>query len=60
MRLTAGMILKSLLDARLPGNIALSASGRVDLTYGQFAAVVEDSFAALRTRGLARNDKLEG
>ena len=58
MRLSAGMILKSLLDARLPGSIALSASGRDNLTYGQFATLVEDVFAALRTRGLARNDKL--
>jgi len=52
------MILKSLLDARLPGDISLSASGRDDLTYGQFTVLVEDCFAALRTRGLARNDKL--
>jgi acyl-CoA synthetase (AMP-forming)/AMP-acid ligase II len=58
MRLSAGMILKSLLDARLPGDVALSASGRDNLTYGLFAALVEDTFAALRTRGLARNDKL--
>ena len=52
------MILKSLLDARLPGDVALSATGRGDLTYGRFATLVEDVFAALRTRGLARNDKL--
>ena len=58
MRLSAGMILKSLLDARLPGDVALSASGRDNLTYGQFSALVVDMFAALRTRGLARNDKL--
>ena len=52
------MILKNLLDARLSGDVALSASGRDELTYGQFFALVEDTFAALRTRGLALNDKL--
>lgn len=58
MGMTAGMILKSLLDAREPGRTALSASGQADLTYGLFAALCETTAAALRARGLARNDKL--
>lgn len=52
------MILKNLLEARVADDIALLASGREDLTYGAFSALVEDVFAALRRRGLARNDKL--
>ena len=39
------MILKQLLDARLPGNVALAASGRDDLTYGRFSTLVEDTVA---------------
>ncbi len=58
MRMTAGMILKSLLDARPAGSTAISASGRDDLTYGLFASLCEETAAALRARGLARNDKL--
>lgn len=52
------MILKNLLEARVADDIALLASGREDLTYGAFSALVEDVFAALRRRGLERNDKL--
>ena len=37
---------------------AISASGRADLTYGLFASLCEETAAALRARGLARNDKL--
>jgi oxalate---CoA ligase len=58
MRMTARMILKSLLDARNPGATAISASGRADLTYGMFATLCDETAAALRARGLARNDKL--
>lgn len=52
------MILKSLLDARASGMIAVSAPGRADLTYGLFASLCDETTAALRSRGLARNDKL--
>jgi acyl-CoA synthetase (AMP-forming)/AMP-acid ligase II len=52
------MILKSLLDAGDPGAVAISASGRSDLTYGMFASLCDDTLAALRRRGLARNDRL--
>ena len=52
------MILRSLLERRDTGTTAISATGRADLTYGQFSALAEDAFAALRSRGLARNDKL--
>ena len=58
MRMTAGMILKSLIDARPPGATAISGPARQDLTYGLFASLVEETAAALRARGLARNDKL--
>ena len=52
------MILKSLIDAREPGQVAISASGRAGLTYGLFASLCDETAAALRARGLARNDKL--
>ena len=52
------MILKSLLDARPAGHIAISASGRDDLTYGLFSSLAQETLLALRVRGLARNDKL--
>jgi len=52
------MILKSLLDSAPRDAVAVSASGRADLTYGLFASLVDDVAAALRARGLARNDKL--
>ncbi len=52
------MILKSLLELRDTGKTAISASGRADLTYGLFASLCEETAAALRSRGLARNDKL--
>ena len=52
------MILKSLLEPRDADAPAISAPGRADLTYGLFAALCEDTAAALRARGLARNDKL--
>ena len=52
------MILKSLLDPRVPGKTAIAASGRDDLTYGLFAALIEETAAALRQRGFARNDKI--
>jgi len=58
MGMTAGMILKSLLEVREPGRTAISASGRAELTYGLFASLCEETAAALRVRGLARNDKL--
>jgi acyl-CoA synthetase (AMP-forming)/AMP-acid ligase II len=58
MRMTSGMILKSLLEPRDPGSAAISASGRADLTYGLFAALCEETAVALRVRGLQRNDKL--
>ena len=52
------MILKSLLDPRVLGKTAIAASGRDDLTYGLFAALIEETAAALRQRGFARNDKI--
>ena len=52
------MILKNLLEPREAGKTAISASGRADLTYGLFASLCEETAAALRSRGLARNDKL--
>ena len=52
------MILKSLLEPKDPGATALSASGRANLTYGMFASLCGETAAALRARGLARNDKL--
>jgi acyl-CoA synthetase (AMP-forming)/AMP-acid ligase II len=52
------MILKSLLEPRDPNAAAISAPGRADLTYGLFAELCDDTAAALRARGLARNDKL--
>ncbi|MCA3572332.1 MAG: AMP-binding protein [Aestuariivirga sp.] len=52
------MILTSLLALPDPGKTAISASGRADLSYGLFASLCEDTAAALRARGLARNDKL--
>ncbi|MCA3556059.1 acyl--CoA ligase [Aestuariivirga sp.] len=52
------MILKGLLDARPPGDTALLASGREPHGYGRFSALAEDTCAALRRRGLIRNDKL--
>jgi acyl-CoA synthetase (AMP-forming)/AMP-acid ligase II len=58
MRMTARMILKSLLESQDPGATAISASGRADLTYGMFASLCEETAAALRARRLARNDKL--
>jgi acyl-CoA synthetase (AMP-forming)/AMP-acid ligase II len=58
MRMTAGMILKSLLEPAAPGSAAISASGRADLGYGLFASLCEETAAALRSFGLARNDKL--
>jgi acyl-CoA synthetase (AMP-forming)/AMP-acid ligase II len=58
MRMTARMILKSLLEPKDPGATALSASGRADLSYGMFASLCGETAAALRARGLARNDKL--
>ena len=56
--MTSAMILKSLLDARSPETIAVSAAGRSDLSYGALAALCEETRVALRARGLARNDKL--
>ena len=52
------MILKSLLEPRDAHVVAISAPGRADLTYGLFADLCDDTAAALRARGLARNDKL--
>jgi acyl-CoA synthetase (AMP-forming)/AMP-acid ligase II len=52
------MILKNLLEPRDTGKTAISASGRADLTYGLFASLCEETAVALRSRGLARNDKL--
>ena len=52
------MILKSLLEPREAGAVAISAPGRADLTYGLFASLCEETAASLRARGLARNDKL--
>ena len=52
------MILKSLLESRPRDAVAMSASGRADLTYGLFSTLVEETAAALRARGLAQNDKL--
>jgi len=58
MRMTPVMILKSLLDARPPGSTAIEAPERDALSYGLFASVIDETAAALRARGLARNDKL--
>ena len=58
MRMTARMILKSLIDARPPGDAAISGSGRADLGYGLFASLCEETLAALRALGLQRNDRL--
>ena len=58
MRMTGGMILKNLLEPHDPASTALSGAGRADLTYGLFAALCDETLAALRARGLARNDKL--
>ena len=52
------MILKSLLDAQPATACAISAPGRGDLSYGLFVELVEDVAAALRSAGLARNDRL--
>ncbi len=52
------MILKNLLVTREPSATALSAQGLSDLAYGVFAALCDETAAALRARGLARNDKL--
>ncbi len=52
------MILKSLLDVRPAGQTAVSAPLRADLTYGLFASLCDETTAALRSRGFARNDKL--
>ncbi len=52
------MILKSLLEPRDTRKAAISAYGRADLTYGLFASLCEETAEALRSRGLARNDKL--
>lgn len=52
------MILKSLLDARNPGDTAIAAPGRTSLTYGKFSSLAGETALALRARGLARNDKL--
>jgi acyl-CoA synthetase (AMP-forming)/AMP-acid ligase II len=58
MRMTARMILKSLIDARPPGDAAISASGRTGLAYGLFASLCEETLLALRALGLQRNDRL--
>ena len=58
MRMTAGMILNSLLTLRNPAREALLAPGRAPLTYGHFAALCAETAASLRALGLARNDKL--
>ena len=58
MRMTARMILKSLLMSRDPGSVALSATGRSDLGYGLLASLCEETAATLRTLGLRRNDRL--
>ena len=52
------MNLKNLLLAPAQGQTAIAASGRAGLTYGLFASLVDETQAALRARGLARNDKL--
>jgi len=58
MRMTAGMILTGLLEPRDPASVAIAAPGRADLTYGLFASLCAETCAALRRRGLRRNDRL--
>jgi acyl-CoA synthetase (AMP-forming)/AMP-acid ligase II len=52
------MILASFIRSRPAADLALSAPARADLSYGDFAALIDDTRAALRDLGLSRNDRL--
>ncbi len=58
LRMTGAMILKQLIDNGDAQSTAILAADRTILTYGLFAALIAETAIALRTRGLARNEKL--
>ncbi|HUR44090.1 MAG TPA: acyl--CoA ligase [Aestuariivirga sp.] len=56
--MTSSVILKSLLDSRPQGTVAIMAAERPSLSYGSFASLCDATLARLNELGIGRNDKL--
>ena len=56
--MTGSVILKSLIDSQPPDAVALMATGRPPLSYGEFSALCAATVRSLNGLGLSRNGKL--